>query len=215
MLMIVALMAQMAVPPTAMTDAWQKRIDMLNDMRSADADRFGLDPKQPHLGFVLSTQEFAGTTRRLTVVDVVLAGSAAQKAGIQPGDFIAAIGNRELDTEKLKAVILYLSDWPDEVPLTIRRGTIRRQVNIRRTPVPCLKTLYDEFPASLWQERIGKILELTTLAKREMERHADNPWLLLESKQAYEKLNEITLLLIAAMDYQLNPIACASCRIAP
>mgnify|MGYP001572832880 FL=1 len=206
-------MAQVALPPEAMTSAWQDRITLLRDMQAAAARRFGLDPKQPHLGLVLSTQEFAGTTRRLTVVDVVLAGSAAQKAGIKPGDFIAAIGNRELDTETLKAVTLYLSDWSDVVPLTIRHGSVSRKVNLRRAPVPCLRVVYNEFPATLWQQRIGKILELTELAKREMERNASNPWALLESKQTYEKLNEITLRTIAMMDYQLNPVACVACRI--
>ncbi len=173
--MALVLAAQVVVPPEAMTSAWQDRIALLRDMQAAAAHRFGLDPKEPHLGFVLSTQEFAGTTRRLTVIDGVLAGSAAQKVGIRAGDFIAAIGNRELNTETLKAVTLYLSNWPDEVPLTIRRGDTRWKVTVRRAPIPCLQTMYNEFPAALWQKRIGAFLQRSLLAQRQIEKNASNP----------------------------------------
>lgn len=213
MLMTLVLAAQVAISPEAMVNAWNERIALLEDMQAATITRFGLDPKKPHLGFLFSTQEFANTTKRLTVVDVVFEGSAAQKAGIRPGDIIAAIGNREMDTETAKAVVLYLSDWPDIVPLTISRGTVRRQVNLRRAPVPCLQTMYKDFPAMQWHERIGKILKLAETAKRELQRSTANPWAPLKSKKVFDELNDITLRAINAMDYDLNPVACSACRI--
>lgn len=212
MLMVLALMAQVAISPQAMDDAWQRHIALLRDMQSAATVRFGLDPKRPHLGVVLSTREFTGTTKRLTIVDAVLAGSAAQKSGIRPGDFISAIGNREMDTETLKAVSLYLSDWPDVVPLTIQRGSVRRKVHLRRAPVPCLQTVYDKFPSRLWQKRIRELLEHSMSAKREMERNASNPWSPLESARTYEKLKEAARQTLIAIDRQLDPTTGTTCR---
>ncbi len=215
MLMTLVLAAQVAISPEAMAQAWRELVVVLTDMQTAAAHRFGLDPKQPHLGIALSTKEFADAAQRLTVVDGVLAGSAAQKAGIRAGDFIVAIGNRELDTETLKAVTLYLSDWPDEVPLTIQRGGTRQRINIRRAPIPCLQIMYNEFPAALWQKRIGALLQQSLLAQRKLERNTSNPWVPLESGRVFEKLKEDTQATAIIIDFQLNSLACVACRIAP
>lgn len=212
MLMTLVLAVQTAISPEAMQKSWQELVALLIDMQAATADRFGLDPKQPHLGLALSTKEFEGATR-LTIVDGVLAGSAAQKAGIHKGDFIVAIGNRELDTEMLKAVSLYLSDWPDEVPLTIRRGDTRWKVNIRRAPIPCLQTMYDEFPAAVWHKRIGKLLQQSRRAQNKLERDTANPWAPLESNKVFEKVKEDLWAMAIMLEFQLNSLACVECRV--
>ncbi len=213
MLMALVLSAQVAISPEAMGQAWQELIALLAGMQTAASNHFGLDPRQPHLGLALSTRELPGTIQRLTIVDGVLADSAAQRAGIRAGDIVVAIGNRELDAETLKAVSLYLSDWSDEVPLTIRRGDTRQKVNVRRAPIPCLQTMYDQFPAALWHKRIGALLRRSLVAKGKLERSTSNPWAPLESRQIFEKLKEDAQAMFIVMNLQLDSLACVACRV--
>src|SRR5688572_17897883 len=142
-------------------------------------------PPRPMLGLLLETIEYDGEPpHRATMIAGILSGSAAASADIRKGDQIVAIGSEPLDYEDGKAVLLYLSDYPDEVILTIGRATEQHQVTLHPHVIPCLERANRLFDANRWREHFRKLR--TILAHQA----ADIPAMttLDELKTAFENL---------------------------
>lgn len=83
------------------------------------------------------------------VVETVLAGSAAEQAGIVPGDRIVGAGGARVESfEDVQMIVLYRPG--ERIPIAIERGGVRRDIVI----VPRLSVEHDRFGNAV---RIGLI----------------------------------------------------------
>ncbi|MCC6404832.1 MAG: hypothetical protein IT405_00375 [Candidatus Yanofskybacteria bacterium] len=127
-------------------------------------NRLGFDPAEPKLGVTLETRELGlgadGLLMRHTYVSSVFVPSGAHTADIQPGDRIAAIGEQRLETELPRAVMFYMEDHPDGIPLTIERNGNRFATTLRPEPILCARSVWNAFEVATWQNSVTKLRTL-------------------------------------------------------
>lgn len=113
---------------------------------------------KPVLGMVMELKELGGTPPwRAIMVTGVIPGSAADLAGIKPGDRISAIGTHWLEHNTCVAAALYMSEFPRSVPLVIGRDGKLRTVTLRRKVEPCVAAAYRTPDMLLWRTRIANL----------------------------------------------------------
>ncbi len=142
-------------------DAYAELSDFTALVIDALPARMNVDARKPHIGFTLRTEDAGispeGLQQRHTFIFSVIHGSAADIAGVRPGDRITAIDNITCDTLAPKAVIFYLADYPTVVPLTLEHDGAQRTVRIERAPLLCAMAVWDAFPEALWRSRFAKL----------------------------------------------------------
>jgi serine protease Do len=104
--------------------------------RVVDALAGGETPRRVRLGVAIAPPHVARKLRRSVglperaglLVRGVEPGSAAERAGIERGDLLVRAGDADL--ERLDDIHAALDDGPDELKLTIVRGTDEREVTV-------------------------------------------------------------------------------------
>jgi C-terminal processing protease CtpA/Prc len=167
-------------------------------LREYDADIAHMaEPPAPLLGLRLATTEDGGQpVQRTTMVSGVLRGSVAARTGIQEGDRIVAIGPEPLDHESGKAVLVYLANYPDGVPLTVGRGSQRLEFVLHRKVVPCIAQVNTSFEAVKWQKRFATLRDIL----RQHAAHLPTMATMEGFEQAYRNLQQASALSAKMLD---------------
>lgn len=186
-------------------------------------NRLGFDPKEPKLGVTMETRELGlgpdGLPMRHTYVTSVFVPSGAHTAGIQPGDRIFAVGDKELQTELPRAVMFYIEDYAGGIPLTIERDGKRFPVTLRREPLLCARSVWNTFEVATWQNSVtklrtlirGKIAAIEGAPTLTMEQHAQACIDVVATK---EFIRAIVMAMARELEPSLSPL-CTVQRTAP
>ncbi len=177
--------------------------------------RMGVTPDYPHLGFTMRTEELGigadGLPKRHTFIVAVFRESPAFTDGIRPGDRITAIGDIPVDTLKPKAVLYYLSDHPETIPLVLERDGKAYKVLIRRAALPCAAVLWRAFPAKAWRNRMMRLRTLVIATRTQM---ASTQLTDQQTVRAIADIEQTATLIRASlqvMSDQLNPAKNSQC----
>lgn len=179
--------------------------------------RMGVTPDYPHLGFTMRTEELGigadGLPKRHTFIVAVFRESSAFTEGIRPGDRITAIGDIPVDTLKPKAVLYYLSDHPETIPLVLERNGKTYKVLMRRAALPCAAALWRAFPVAVWRNRMTRLRTLVIATRTQM---ASAQLTDQQTVQAIADIQQTATLIrasIEVMSNQLDPAQSPRCTL--
>ena len=125
---------------TIVLKAWTGELDMdltFTETSSPLADFLWItqpnppEKKQPRIGVILKQQK---EDQKGLVIEKVLRGSPAEKAGLLPGDQFISVGGNEVTKVKDIHKALEQKGWGKEITFTIVREGIKKQITVRLPP---------------------------------------------------------------------------------
>ena len=89
------------------------------------------EKKQPRIGVILKQQK---EDQKGLVIEKVLAGSPAEKAGLLPGDQLISVEGKEVTKVKDIHKVLEQKGWGAEINFTIIRGGTKKEITVTLPP---------------------------------------------------------------------------------